>query len=79
MANPATKLNSKSTSGCLTDILLVKTASKISAIATPERIDFFELFFMKNKLHSSISSLSNDSIELGHFSNSLQVNQFCFQ
>jgi len=78
MANPATKLNSKSTSGCLTDILLVKTASKISAIATPERIDFFELFFMKNKLHS-ISRLSNDSIELRHFSNSLQVNQFCFQ
>jgi len=78
MANPATKLNSKSTSGCLTDILLVKTASKISVIATPERIDFFELFFMKNKLHS-ISRLSNDSIEPGHFSNSLQVNQFCFQ
>lgn len=78
MANPATKLNSKSTSGCLTDILLVKTASKISVIATPERIDFFELFFMKNKLHS-ISSLLNDSIEPGHFPNSLQVNQFCFQ
>jgi len=52
MTNPATKLNSKSTSGCLTDILLVKTASKISVIATPERIDFFELFFMKNRLYS---------------------------
>lgn len=55
MANPATKLNSKSPPGCLTDILFVKTASEIIVITTTERIDFFELFFMKNKLYSALT------------------------
>lgn len=47
MANPATKLSSSSMSGCRTDILRAKTASKISVIPIIEIIEVLVwLFFI---------------------------------